>query len=128
LYETCPSGNVYEYYAYSIGARSQSARTYFENNFKKFLNIGVERLILHGLKALKSAAQEENEVTSKSVEIAVLGVGQPFKTLSIEELDEYIKKLETFKPEDEMEIVSWVLVWSKFEPKSLLYLISIVMM
>jgi len=28
LFETCPSGNYYEYYAYSIGARSQSARTY----------------------------------------------------------------------------------------------------
>lgn len=28
IFETCPSGNYYEYEAYSIGARSQSARTY----------------------------------------------------------------------------------------------------
>ena len=28
IFETCPSGNFYEYEAYSIGARSQSARTY----------------------------------------------------------------------------------------------------
>ncbi len=32
LFETCPSGNYYEYYAYSIGARSQSARTYLEDH------------------------------------------------------------------------------------------------
>jgi 20S proteasome subunit alpha 6 len=30
IFETCPSGNFYEYYSYSIGARSQGARTYFE--------------------------------------------------------------------------------------------------
>ena len=34
LFETCPSGNYYEYYAYSIGARSQSARTYLEDHLK----------------------------------------------------------------------------------------------
>jgi len=30
LYETCPSGNYYDYKAQSIGARSQSAKTYLE--------------------------------------------------------------------------------------------------
>ena len=30
LFESCPSGNYYEFNAYSIGARSQSARTYLE--------------------------------------------------------------------------------------------------
>lgn len=33
IFETCPSGNYYEYEAYSIGARSQSARTYLEDHF-----------------------------------------------------------------------------------------------
>lgn len=36
IYETCPSGNFYEYEAYAIGARSQSARTYLEDNFEGF--------------------------------------------------------------------------------------------
>lgn len=36
LFETCPSGNYYEYYAYSIGARSQSARTYLEDHLASF--------------------------------------------------------------------------------------------
>src|ERR1700722_8062044 len=36
LYEFSPSGNSYEYYAMSIGARSQSAKTYLEKHFKEF--------------------------------------------------------------------------------------------
>jgi 20S proteasome subunit alpha 6 len=35
VFETCPSGNYYEYFAYAIGARSQSAKTYFENNLEQ---------------------------------------------------------------------------------------------
>ncbi len=36
LYEFQPSGNSYEYYAMSIGARSQSAKTYLEKNYESF--------------------------------------------------------------------------------------------
>ena len=36
LYEFSPSGNSFEYYAMSIGARSQSAKTYLEKNYEKF--------------------------------------------------------------------------------------------
>ena len=36
LYEISPSGNSYEYYAMSIGARSQSAKTYLEKHFESF--------------------------------------------------------------------------------------------
>jgi 20S proteasome subunit alpha 6 len=36
LYEFSPSGNSYEYYAMSIGARSQSAKTYLEKHYKSF--------------------------------------------------------------------------------------------
>lgn len=104
LYETCPSGNFYEYNAYSLGSRSQSARTYFENNFKKFSNSSLEKLILHGLKALKVANQEENELTKKNVEIAIVGLKQPFKIISEEDIDQYLKLIPSFKPEDEMEM------------------------
>jgi 20S proteasome subunit alpha 6 len=38
LYEFSPSGSAYEYYAMSIGARSQSAKTYLEKNFDKFMD------------------------------------------------------------------------------------------
>lgn len=36
LIETCPDGNYYEYVAFAIGGRSQSARSYLEKHFKKF--------------------------------------------------------------------------------------------
>lgn len=36
LYEFSPSGNSFEYYAMSIGARSQSAKTYLEKHYDSF--------------------------------------------------------------------------------------------
>ncbi len=36
LYQTCPSGDFWEYKAMAIGARSQSAKTYLEKNFESF--------------------------------------------------------------------------------------------
>lgn len=36
LYEFSPSGNSYEYFAVSIGARSQSAKTYLEKHYTEF--------------------------------------------------------------------------------------------
>lgn len=36
LYEFSPSGSSLEYVAMSIGARSQSAKTYLEKHFEKF--------------------------------------------------------------------------------------------
>ena len=38
LYEFSPSGNSYEYYAMSIGARSQSAKTYLEKHYESFID------------------------------------------------------------------------------------------
>ena len=105
LYETCPDGNYYEYNAYAIGARSQSARTYFENNLKKFRNCELKKLILHGLKALKSAVQDDADLNSKSVEISYVGPNKTFRLLTTEEIESALKDLENFKPEDEMELV-----------------------
>lgn len=36
LFQTCPSGNYFEYVAMAIGARSQSAKTYLEKHFEEF--------------------------------------------------------------------------------------------
>jgi 20S proteasome subunit alpha 6 len=36
LFEFSPSGNSYEYFAMSIGARSQSAKTYLEKHYESF--------------------------------------------------------------------------------------------
>ena len=65
MYETCPSGNYYEYYAHSIGARSQSARTYLEDRLPQFKNSTLEELILHSLAALKKSASNSDELKEK---------------------------------------------------------------
>jgi 20S proteasome subunit alpha 6 len=38
LYEFAPTGTAYEYYAMSIGARSQSAKTYLEKHYEQFMD------------------------------------------------------------------------------------------
>ena len=38
VYETRPSGDYLEYFAYSIGDKSQSSRTYLENSQDKYAN------------------------------------------------------------------------------------------
>jgi len=102
LYETSPNGEVNEYYAYSIGARSQSARTYLENNFERFPDSSLERLILHAVKSVSSSVQDDAELNSKSIEVAIVGKDTPFRILAIEENQTYLDRVKTFKPEDEM--------------------------
>lgn len=59
-------------------------------------------LVLHGLSALKKSASEEGEIKSSSVEIGVVGKDLPFKVLTVEEVDRYLKDLEHWKKEGEM--------------------------
>ena len=84
LFETCPSGNYYEFHAYSIGARSQSARTYLEDRMGEFKTSTPEELILHAICALKKSASDEGEVKGDSVEIGIVGKDKPFTQLSVE--------------------------------------------
>jgi len=102
LYETSPNGEINEYYAYSIGARSQSARTYLENHFGKFTDLNAEQLILHGIKAVSTSIQDDTDLTAKSIEVAIVGFGQPFKILTLEENQVYLGRVKEFKPEDAM--------------------------
>lgn len=46
LYEFSPSGNSYEYYAMSIGARSQSAKTYLEKHYESFVDCTLSETVL----------------------------------------------------------------------------------
>lgn len=104
LFETCPSGNYYEFNCYAIGARSQSGRTYFEHNQKYFANSSLEQLILHGVKAIKKATQDDEEITQKSIEIAYVGPNEKFVILKQSDIDKYIKMVDQFNPENQMEI------------------------
>ncbi|KZO92204.1 proteasome-domain-containing protein [Calocera viscosa TUFC12733] len=73
LYEFSPAGNSYEYFAMSIGARSQSAKTYLEKHFEEFEGCSLEDLVRHGLHALRETLQQDKELTIHNTSIGILG-------------------------------------------------------
>ncbi|KAF8558960.1 20S proteasome subunit, partial [Imleria badia] len=73
LYEFSPSGNSYEYFAMSIGARSQSAKTYLERHFESFADCTLEELIKHGLHALRETLQQDKELNINNTSIGIIG-------------------------------------------------------
>jgi len=86
LFETCPSGNFFEYYAVAIGGRSQSAKTYLEKHFESFPELGPDALVEHGLKALNACLAQDAELTTKNVAVAVVGKDTPFREYTEAEL------------------------------------------
>jgi len=73
LFEFSPSGNSYEYYAMSIGARSQSAKTYLEKHYESFPDCSLEDLIRHGLHALRETLQQDKELNINNTSIGIVG-------------------------------------------------------
>lgn len=82
LYEFSPSGNCLEYYAMSIGARSQSAKTYLEAHFEEFADCDLDTLIKHGLHALRETLQQDKELTIHNTSIGIVGVAPPSSSSS----------------------------------------------
>ncbi|KAG6826795.1 hypothetical protein H0H92_014378 [Tricholoma furcatifolium] len=80
LYEFSPSGNSYEYYAMSIGARSQSAKTYLEKHYESFEDASLEDLIRHGLHALRETLQQDKELTVNNTSIGLVGPASAHET------------------------------------------------
>ncbi|KAJ3324645.1 Proteasome subunit alpha 1 [Boothiomyces sp. JEL0866] len=93
LFECSPSGNYFDYVAYSIGARSQSAKTYLENHFESFKEASLEELITHGLKSLRDTLQSDKTLTIENCSIAYVGVDQEFTIVEGEKLQPYIDLL-----------------------------------
>jgi len=81
LYETCPSGNLNEYAAIAIGARSQSAKTYLEKHFESFPDLALDDLIKHALKALAGCVAGDNALDAASASLAVVGLADDGKTV-----------------------------------------------
>ncbi|XP_049849812.1 proteasome subunit alpha type-1-like [Schistocerca gregaria] len=105
IYETCPSGAMYDWRAQSIGARCQSARTYLENNIDSIESSSRDELILHALRALRdtlnfnqtSESQKNNEPTELNVKncvIGIVGVDEKFHLLDEQELGSFLVQLE----------------------------------
>lgn len=94
IYQTCPSANYYDCKAMSIGARSQSARTYLEKHLDQLANISLDELVKHGLRALRDTLPPEVDLSTKNVSIGFVGKEQQFKILDEEETAPYLKLIE----------------------------------
>ncbi|KAJ2935427.1 hypothetical protein H1R20_g1667, partial [Candolleomyces eurysporus] len=103
LYEFSPSGNSYEYYAMSIGARSQSAKTYLEKHYESFADCSLEDLVRHGLHALRETLQQDKELTINNTSIGIIGPaseheknvppGGSFRILESEAVEPFLKTI-----------------------------------
>jgi 20S proteasome subunit alpha 6 len=98
LYEFLPSGNSFEYYAMSIGARCQSAKTYLEKHYQSFADASVNNLIVHGLRSLRDTAQQEKELTTNNVSIAIVGADQTFQILEGDAIKVYLDQIDQVNP------------------------------
>eukprot|EP00561_Arcocellulus_cornucervis_P013334 CAMPEP_0185799242 /NCGR_PEP_ID=MMETSP1322-20130828/202_1 /TAXON_ID=265543 /ORGANISM="Minutocellus polymorphus, Strain RCC2270" /LENGTH=284 /DNA_ID=CAMNT_0028494797 /DNA_START=69 /DNA_END=923 /DNA_ORIENTATION=+ len=116
LYQTCPSGNVYEYYASAVGARSQSGRTYLEKHCgdgndgandeaqAPFADASLDDLIMHALRALAGCVSTDDKeakakgnaegLTRDNGSVGVVGRDQAFRLIEGDELQPYLDRLE----------------------------------
>ena len=105
VFELTPAGEKIEYEAFAIGAKSQSAKTYLEKNLATFKRADIDRLVLHGLSAIKAGYRDEPEdMSEKNVEVATVGLNSDFKVLKKDEIKVFLEKLKDFKPEAQMVI------------------------
>mmetsp|Transcript_80088 Transcript_80088/g.139032 ORF Transcript_80088/g.139032 Transcript_80088/m.139032 type:complete len:266 (+) Transcript_80088:94-891(+) len=95
LFQNCPSGNYFEYFAMAIGGRSTSAKTYLEKHFEKFPDLPLEELIQYGVEAMnKTTTANKEAMTPKDVTVAILGLDAGYTELPDAELTKYLEKLE----------------------------------
>lgn len=53
--------------------------------------MGKDELIQHALQGIRGCLQGDQELTSASITIAVVGVDQPFKIIEGDELQPYVR-------------------------------------
>jgi len=94
LFQTCPSGNYYEYMAHAIGARSQAAKTYLEKHFESFASAELDELIKHGLKALANSVGSDKELDKNNASISVVGTDSKWRIIEGDELQPYLDAIE----------------------------------
>ncbi|KAG8347242.1 putative Proteasome subunit A N terminal signature Proteasome subunit [Trypanosoma vivax] len=99
LYQTAPSGDVFDFKATAMGLRSQAARTYLEKHFETFHSCDLDALVIHALKALAAATSGGVELNVKNTTIAIVGKGIPFTILTEEVARKYLTGFK-IDPED----------------------------
>ncbi|KAJ3029129.1 UNVERIFIED_CONTAM: hypothetical protein HDU68_000084, partial [Siphonaria sp. JEL0065] len=98
LYEVSPSGNYFDYYAISIGARSQSAKTYLERHFESFAAAPLDDLIVHGLRALRDTLQQDKELSASNCSVGYVGKDEKWTVLEGESLQRHLDILNAEAP------------------------------
>jgi 20S proteasome subunit alpha 6 len=94
LFQTCPSGHYYEFFAMAIGGRSTSAKTYLEKHFEKFADLQLDELIQYGVEAMNKTTVSKGEtLTAKNTSICVIDKGG-FRELPPAELQTFLDKVE----------------------------------
>eukprot|EP00931_Biecheleriopsis_adriatica_P053066 TRINITY_DN3099_c0_g1_i1.p1 TRINITY_DN3099_c0_g1~~TRINITY_DN3099_c0_g1_i1.p1 ORF type:complete len:265 (+),score=72.91 TRINITY_DN3099_c0_g1_i1:147-941(+) len=99
VFETCPSGNYFEYYAMAIGGRSTSAKTYLEKHFADFESADADALIKHALEAMNKTTASDQKLTVKNTSVAVISTTSKYRELSEEDIQKVIDTLEEKKDE-----------------------------
>ncbi|KAF9161613.1 Proteasome subunit alpha 1 [Actinomortierella ambigua] len=94
LYECLPNANCLEYVAVSIGAKSQSAKTYLEKFAKDFPEADEDALIMHGLHALRETLQQEKELNLNNAAIGIVGKDKDWELIEGDRLKAYLDRLE----------------------------------
>ena len=92
LFRTCPSANYYEYYCCAIGARSQGATTFLENNLERLKSMSDKELILCGIRAMKKA--QDVKVNGQNLDVLIVGKDVPTKVLTEAEINAYLAEEE----------------------------------
>nr|CCC93745.1 putative proteasome alpha 1 subunit [Trypanosoma congolense IL3000] len=99
LFQTVPSGDVFDFKATAMGLRSQAARTYLEKHFETFPQCDLGELVMHALRALGTTASGGVQLNIKNTSIAIVGKNQPFTILSEDEARKYLSGFQN-RPED----------------------------
>ncbi|KJE98188.1 20S proteasome alpha6 subunit [Capsaspora owczarzaki ATCC 30864] len=94
IYQTCPSSNYYDCKAMSIGARSQSAKTYLERHFEEFTDADKDTLIRHGLTALRDSLPSNTKLSQKNCSVGIVGFDTAFTILEEDALSPYLSVLD----------------------------------
>lgn len=102
LYQSAPSGDVFDFKATAMGVRSQAARTYLEKHFDTFPNCNLHELVTHALKALAAATSEGVELNVENTTIAVVGLDTPFTVYDEEASRQYLDGFHV-RPEDRVQ-------------------------
>lgn len=94
LIQIDPSANHYECKGMSIGARSQSARTYLEKHLDVYqATKTVEDLVRHALRALRDTLTNDQELSAKLVSVAVVGKDHPFQVYDDQTVEDLLAEV-----------------------------------